>query len=246
MAGFKDRFGVAVPSGGQIRAMGMRSAISCSLLALLGVALAGCSTLRPTQKALEPEEYELRHPIKLADVAETLDIFISGHQIDRRQRQDVIEFAQLYTRSGRGTIAAAMPQGGNTQLLGQIRQALAEGGARGGLSVSSYPTDPSSGTAPIRLSFVRLQAKVDSECGVWPDDLAGSKDLQTWHNRPYHNLGCSYQSIFAAQVADPIDLVRSRAESSIDNVKLLNSIVKSRSGEAASGGNDVAGNTIAK
>ena len=35
-------------------------------LGVAGLALAGCSTLRPTQKAFAPDEYNQRHPIKIS------------------------------------------------------------------------------------------------------------------------------------------------------------------------------------
>jgi len=200
----------------------------------LTLALAGCSTMRPTQKAFAPDEYDLRHPIKIANDVRHLDIFSTGGRLDRRQHQDVVEFARDYARHGRSGITAALPQGpggAGHHALAAIRQALSEGGASGGLQVSSYAADPGQGAAPIRLSFVKLQAKVASQCGLWPADLAGSKDLDTWQNRPYHNLGCSYQTMIAAQVADPIDLVRPRTEGAIDVGKRTKDIEGLRKGE---------------
>ena len=64
----------------------------------------------------------------------------------------------------------------------------------------------------MRISFVGLKAKVASRCGEWPDDLASGGLAQGWENHPYWNQGCAYQTAFAAQVADPRDLVSPRAE----------------------------------
>lgn len=205
---------------GTTRANDVRGRAGGLLLAVtLGALLAGCSTLRPTQQAFAPDEYTLRHPIKIAEAPEHIDIFPNGPRLDRRQWRDVEEFARGHAQHGRSPISAAVPNvPGAARLLGDIQAALRAGnGSR--LLVSRYASDARLGAAPIRLSFMRLRANVVNVCGLWPTDLAGSRDLETWHNRPYHNLGCAYQTMIAAQVADPIDLVRPRAEGPIDVFK---------------------------
>ncbi len=198
----------------------LRSALSLAVLAAAGFGLAGCSTLRPTQKAFAPDEYSVRHPIRLASTQTHLDIFDTGRQLDRRQIQDLQEFGREYAKHGRGPIIAAVPSGvGGHSMMGAIRSALSSAGAHAPIQMTPYHANTQLGTAPIRLSFAKLQAQVASQCGVWPDDLAGGRDLDTWHNRPYHNLGCAYQTMIAAQVSDPIDLVRPRAEGQVDTVK---------------------------
>ena len=62
------------------------------------------------------------------------------------------------------------------------------------------------------MSFVKLQARLASHCGDWPDDLGSGSTLQEWENRSYYNLGCANQQTLAAQIDDPRDLVRPRAE----------------------------------
>ncbi|CAN1484729.1 COG5461 Type IV pili component [Rhabdaerophilaceae bacterium] len=203
--------------------------------AVLGAALAltACaSSLRPTQKAFAPDEYDIRHPIKLANAPQHLDVFAVGHGLDRRQQQDVVAFAREYASSGSGPLVAAVPQGpgGHAALYG-IRQALLSSGFRAPLQVTPYPADPAMGAAPVRLTFHRLQAKVASKCGLWPQDLAGGSSTESWHNKPYHNLGCAYQTMMAAQVANPIDLVRPRADGPIDVAKRTKDIEALRKGE---------------
>jgi pilus assembly protein CpaD len=186
----------------------------------VGLALAGCSSLRPTQKAFAPDEYDQRHPIKIASALEHIDVFQTGTRLDRRQHLDLVEFGRDYVRNGRGGLSAAVPVGpGGYPLMAGIRTALAEGGVHAPIQVTQYQPDPSLGAAPIRVSFVKLKAEVASRCGTWPSDLAGTQNAESWHNRPYHNLGCAYQTMIAAQVADPIDLVRPRAEGQADTVK---------------------------
>ncbi|HEX4765570.1 MAG TPA: CpaD family pilus assembly lipoprotein, partial [Lichenihabitans sp.] len=70
--------------------------------------------------------------------------------------------------------------------------------------------------APVRLSFVKLQAKLASRCGEWPEDLASGSNVDGWENRSYYNLGCATQQTLTAQMDDPRDLVRPRAEDPSD------------------------------
>lgn len=197
-----------------------RRTSSLVILAALSLALGGCSSLRPTQKAFAPDEYDQRHPIRIKQGMESIDVFPTGRTLDRRQRADVVAFGREYAGHGRGAFHATIPSGPDGHhVLAGIRSALAEAGVRAPIQVTHYQPDPSRGAAPVRLGFVKLQAEVASRCGLWPADLAGAKDSESWHNRPYHNLGCAYQTMIAAQVADPIDLVRPRAEGAVDTVK---------------------------
>src|SRR6202030_2506610 len=44
----------------------------------------------------------------------------------------------------------------------------------------------------------------------------GSGAAEDWSNKAYWNFGCAYQTAFAAQVADPRDLVSPQAETPAD------------------------------
>lgn len=187
---------------------------------LLGVAiagLAGCSNFRPTQQAFAPDEHDLRHPIRIGNAMRHLDIFANGRGLDPRQQRDLAEFGREYARYGRGPVLISAPTGPEAGYsIATIRSAF---GVNAPIRVSHYQGDPRLGASPVRVSFARLSAEVAGQCGLWPEDLAGSREAQTWHNRPYHNYGCAHQSMLAAQVADPIDLVRPRPESASDVIK---------------------------
>lgn len=202
-------------------------------LLAVGLGLSACaSSLKPTQKAFAPDEHDIRHPIKLTQGERHLDVFATGHALDRRQHQDVQSFAREYAASGQGPLTAAVPQGPSGHyILSSVRNALASSGVRVPLQVVPYPADPGMGAAPVRLTFNRLQARVASKCGLWPEDLAGGSNTTNWHNRPYHNLGCSYQTMIAAQVANPVDLVRPRLEGPIDVAKRTKDVEALRKGE---------------
>jgi pilus assembly protein CpaD len=99
------------------------------------------------------------------------------------------------------------------------------------LTVTSYAVlDPRVASA-IRLSFERLQARVESRCGLWPKDLGVSDFGSDNRNEPYWNLGCATQANIAAQIDDPIDLVRGRREGRIDTLRRSKVIETLRGGQ---------------
>jgi pilus assembly protein CpaD len=193
-----------------------RPMLPLTVLVLGTLALAGCTNTRPTQKAFAPDDYRERHPIRIAEAKQHIDVFGSMPMLDRRQHRDLVEFARAQSQRGHGAVEIATPAGVPHVSVGAIRAALAEGGLKAPVRHTTYPVAGGLGAAPVRVSHSALSAQVASECGLWPSDLAGSKGAETWHNRPYHNLGCAYQTMMAAQVADPIDLVRPRAEGPSD------------------------------
>jgi len=199
--------------------------------------LAACAPDRTVTGTTYPYDYRARHPIVLKDAPRNLDVFVSaGGTLDPRQREDVHAFAAEYRRYGQGSLAAMVPSGKPGlpvhRTLGAIRTALAEAGVPGGhLSVTSYEADDPTLAAPIRLTFRRMQAKVGSRCGLWPQDLGVSDPRTNANNEPYWNLGCAMQNNVAAQVADPVDFVRGRTEGRIDTVRRTNNIEKLRDGE---------------
>ena len=188
---------------------------------LLGLApgLAGCSHVdRAVATSPVPEDFHLRHPVVLTDARQTLDIFLVGAsaRLDYRQQEDVEAFAADYRLNGRGRIRAMVPRGAvdpqaAEATLGAIRRALAAASVKGEIEVGTYRAGDPALAAPVRLSFVKLQAKLASRCGEWPEDLASASNVDGWENRSYYNLGCATQQTLAAQMDDPRDLVRPRA-----------------------------------
>jgi pilus assembly protein CpaD len=207
----------------------------------LGAILGGCAkrTAESDTLAFGPDDVRERHPIVLRDAPRSLDVFVgrSGGRLDIRQAEDVASFAREFRRSGKGGLVAEVPTGAHrdhaTQdTLNGIRAALSRGGVSPGiLSVRSYPVQDPGLASPIRLTFASLQASVPHRCGQWPTDLGSSEFRFSSSNAPYWNLGCSSQATLAAQVADPIDLVRSRDEGRPDIVKRMGAITKIREGK---------------
>jgi pilus assembly protein CpaD len=204
-----------------------RLALPILVLAAIAPALGGCFTDREATGSIYPSDTRDRHPITLANTPQVLDIFVQGQGgIDPRQAADLRTFLAEYRRYGQGPLVAQVPSGGHS---GAARNAVATIRASAGpVDVRSYePIDPSV-ASPIRLSFVRLQAKVADKCGMWPQDLGVTDAKFEWSNQPYWNFGCATQSNVASQTADPVDLVRGRTEVAPDTIRRMGNIDKLR------------------
>ena len=201
----------------------------CLLLAL--VSLCGCEADRTAESSVVDEDYRLRHPLVLAHREITLEIFPEGPKLDPPSQARIKEFASSYKEIGEGPVTILVPQGAAHDEIARnsvdaIRRTLAAGGIRGSVSIGVYPVLDASLAAPVQISFASLKAEVESRCGQWPDDLAA----EGWENHPFWNQGCSYQSAFAAQVADPRDLVTPRAETPSDVAMRMRAIGDVRQG----------------
>lgn len=207
----------------------------------IGTLAGGCAGkgAQADPPALAPIDLRERHPIVLRDAPHSLDVFVgrAGAPLDRRQAEDVADFAQEYRKSGKGGLVAEVPSGARRErathdTLAGIRSALARNGVSPSmLSIRSYPVQDPGLATPIRLSFASLKAMVPHQCGQWPTDLGVSDFKFSSSNEPYWNLGCASQATLAAQVADPIDLVRAREEGRPDIVKRMGAITKIREGK---------------
>lgn len=204
----------------------------------LAVPLGGCGVDRTVTGSIVAEDIRDRHPIVLANTATTLDIFSqdsAAGAMDEVSKRQLREFAQNYRLHGEGQITALVPAGGASAVharhaMDAVRRELANGGARGFISVGSYPVADPSLAAPIRLSFIELKGRVGNRCGEWPSDLASGSSVESWTNRPFWNYGCAYQNSFAVQVDNPRDLAGPRAEQPADTTSRIRAITKVREG----------------
>ena len=209
---------------------------ACAIGALAGA----CKGEPATTGAIDTADYRARHPIVLAEGTRSLDVFPTGiGHLDPRQAADVDAFMLEYRRYGRGGILVEVPNGlppAQAAAIARTAAALARRGAEDGvpareLAGTSYPVTAAGLAAPIRLSFQRMQARVADQCGLWPQDLGTSSFLYDYGNQPSWNLGCANQATLAAQVADPVDLVRGRPEGRIDTVRRIRDIGELRDGK---------------
>ncbi len=219
-------------------AIGSRRGPFVACLLLAAAPLAGCSNVdRTVATSAIPGDFHQRHPIVLANARQTLDIFPVGRSgaLDFRQGRDIDSFAADYRVHGDGLILAQLPMGAVDGRAAQatltaIRRALAAAGVKGDIAVGSYRIADPALASPVRLSFTKLQARLASRCGEWPDDLGSGSNLNTWDNRTYYNFGCANQQTLAAQIDDPRDLVRPRAEDPSDVQTRTRAITAIRAG----------------
>ena len=225
----------------KIRLNHKAACLSVLTAATLALGLGACArkTVDTTGSITVPADYRERHPVVLKDAPQSLDVFVgrAGSGLDTRQSADVAHFGAAYHAQGRGALMVQVPSGtgrdGAAQrTLAALRAQLSRQGIpASALAISKYPAFDPELAAPIRLTFASLQAKVPHECGQWPGDL-GPSVRSNWHtNQPYWNLGCATQSTLAAQIADPVDLVRSRPEGKLDTTKRMKAIEKFRDGK---------------
>lgn len=203
-----------------------------ALVALIAGAVGGCASrsgMQATSDLAEtPLDYRERHPIVVGDVKHSLDVFlVPNNGIDHRQAEDLREFVKDYRARGKGGLVASLPPNAPPAAvqytLREIRKFTGPG-----LLVAQGATHPTA--ASIRLSYAALDAKVGSRCGQWPHDPSGGSTLQSWANQPYYNLGCSQQSMMAAQAANPLDHVRPRTDGPYDIERRMNDIKSVRQG----------------
>ena len=193
----------------------------------LAVALGACTHTETEVTASVPEDYRKRHPIAIQEADRSLVIFVGQARggLSASQRSDVMGLAQTWLREGTGAISADVPVDTRNaraaaDTFREIRALLAAAGIPPrGIVVRQYqPEDPRQ-MATIRLNYPKISA-VAGPCGLWPEDLGPSiKNKGYFENKPYYNLGCSYQRNMAAMVDNPSDLVQPRAETPADTTR---------------------------
>jgi pilus assembly protein CpaD len=202
-------------------------------LGSISAALAGCqSTPSDVTGSAYPVDVRDRHPVVLANAPRVLDVFADASRgFSERERADVAAFVAEYRRYGQGPLVAQVPVGVSNASATRAAVESIRGAAGVRVAVSTYrPSDPAL-ASPIRLTFHRLQAKVGSTCGLWPQDLGVADADFSYSNKPYWNLGCATTSNFAAQIADPVDLVRGRQMTPPDTGRRMYNIEKLRQGQ---------------
>jgi pilus assembly protein CpaD len=211
-----------------------RSLGIATLVAAATVSLAGCGVNYASNDSVPPGDYHERFPIVLAEAPTTLDVYPVGGALDEASLANIHAFAQGYSELGDGRIAIMAPageRGRDAHAIDQIRRALAGAGLRGYVSVSSYPDHGGNRASPVRLVYQGLKATVARRCGEWPTDVASGGTTEGWKNDAYPNFGCATQTTLAAQVADPRDLVQSRASGPGDVTMRLRAIGDVREGK---------------
>lgn len=198
----------------------------------LAASLSACKIDDGSQDPTASLDYHDHYPIVLSEAPTSLDVFAAGGRLDEQSLANIREFVGRYHRFGSGRIAILAPSNRrNSSAVAEVRKALYAYGVRGTVSVGSYPNPNHSDAAPIRVLYDGIVAKVPATCGNFPDDLASGDNFHEWQNLPYNNFGCSTQKMLAAQVDDPRDFARARANGDSDVEMRLRAIQDVRKGQ---------------
>jgi pilus assembly protein CpaD len=214
------------------------SVLSRAALVFCGLALAGCTDRLATGSTIS-DEYQMRHPIVLAERPVTLTLFAS-RKLDDGSKRRILEFANEAKIEGAPVVEILAPTGAFNDaearaLVPAVKAALRQGGVEASITIGSYPAPDPRAMSPLRLSYRAVRAQVSHRCGEWPLDLASASSLESWDNRPYWNLGCSYQNMIATQLDDPRDLEAPRATTPGDVQMRTRAIGVARQGGDAGG-----------
>lgn len=199
--------------------------ISLSLLAVLTLSVGGCATRGDADiTGSLPDDVRARHPINVTRGLATMDLLPGGGPSGLTDRQvgDIHAFARDWQQRGRGKLTIQVPKGADRTTDMQSAYAAREirriftinGIPASAVSTIHYPADGPSHLAPVRLEFPVLEARLPHPCGQWPGDIGYGDPEESNRNRQDWNFGCAYQQNMAAQVEDPEDFIRPRAESS--------------------------------
>lgn len=201
---------------------------------LAAAPLAGCGVDYANNDPALLGDYHKQHPIVLAQAPTMLDVYPVGQGLDSQSIANIRGFAERYREFGAGRITILAPNDWSrrdSRVIDAIRRALASTGLRGYVGVGAYRVADPTRASPVRLIYQGLRAAVPEPCGQWPTDLASGSSLETWKNETYPNFGCATQSMLAAQVADPRDLVEARALDAPDVTMRLRAIGDVREGK---------------
>ncbi len=200
-----------------------RAAVAAAVM-LAGAALAACQTTEPAAPVAVltptvPQDYRLRHPIKLREGTRAVELFIGTHRTDLTptQRAQVAYFGHNWHRHATGGVAIRIPTGTSNEQAArmsvpEIRSILVAAGVPAeGIVVTELPQFTPNQLVPVVLEYPKINASA-GPCGRWPNDLGPAAGLDYMTNEPYWNLGCSLQHNMAAMVEEPADIVQPRAE----------------------------------
>jgi pilus assembly protein CpaD len=208
--------------------------------ASLAAMLAGCKTTSDAEvTASIPHDYRLRHPIAVREGKQTMTVFIGDRRggLTPSQRGEVGALASGWRREATGGFIIEVPAGGANERAAmsaarEIRAVLAAAGVPGhSIEVRPYPTQDPARLGTIRINYPKMVAET-GPCGLWPEDIGPTMNEAYVTNRPHWNHGCAYQRNFAAQIADPADLVQPHGETPAPSSRRATVLDKFRKGEA--------------
>lgn len=206
--------------------------LKAGAIAACALTLVACDSKREITGSVS-DDYRLRHPITLQQSARTIDIPVGIHSenLTPSSRSAIAAYARDFRHENAAVIQIMVPSGAQNEsnagyMAKQVRTELMRSGVKPGqIDLISYGA-ANAPDAPVRLAYPRVVAKT-LPCGTHPRDLGQQQD-----NRSHFDFGCTTQANFAAQVANPQDLVQPRGWDARDSMRRATTTEKYRNGEA--------------
>jgi pilus assembly protein CpaD len=128
-----------------------------------------------------------------------------------------------FLEKGNGAISIAVPSGPNSsRTLDYLGEKLAAMGVpRSRIIVGANAND-----GKVTVGYMGYAAKLEN-CADWSHNVG-----YTTSNEPTENFGCAVQRNIAAQISDPHDMIRPRAETDADAVRRTTVLGKYEKGES--------------
>jgi pilus assembly protein CpaD len=191
-------------------------ALNLALVSVAALIVAGCKAGQegPQVAGWSVVDPSQRHPILVSQQPSNLSLRVprGSAGMSPHQKAQVVDFVTRYRAgdSGNSKIVITAPSGSSNevasmQAVAEIRHLMSDSGfPDGSITVEAYHEERDPQPA-IRISYLRFVAE-GPDCGKWTTNLA-----EDTKNEPHSNFGCANQRNFAAQVANPADLIGPRA-----------------------------------
>ncbi|MGH6957593.1 MAG: CpaD family pilus assembly protein [Caulobacteraceae bacterium] len=213
----------------------MRRAIAAlALLALGACASDGAQAVGANPTPLTPTE---RYSIEVEPHPVELKLAVHAQGLSPAQRAALGDFVQRWTDADRKAILIKAPTHGPDPAAAYRTAAetraflIGAGAAPDEVRVAGYDADGDR-DAPVTVGFIAYAAK-GPDCGRAWTNVASVRS-----NEAYPEFGCAITANIAAQIADPADLLRPRAETPPDAERRQTVIDKYRLGQPTSTAKD--------
>ncbi|MEL6873482.1 MAG: CpaD family pilus assembly protein [Pseudomonadota bacterium] len=216
------------------------SAVSkIALVAAAVVALAGCREgfeKSSTVRAWTVADHAQRHPILVTKKPSTIKLAVAreSYGLSPNQRATLISFLTHYhaQNAGNSRIRIQAPSGAPNEVAAmRVVDDVKTVAEHEGFDASNIVVNPyhaeGNHAPPIHVSYLRYVAE-GPECGVFTENL-GKSD----RNLAHPDFGCSNQRNFAANIANPADLLGPRSMTPRDNSRRANVWKKYREGQSS-------------
>lgn len=223
---------------------GLIRLLPCLLLAGF---LQACATDSggPVTAALTPTE---QYPIEVRQNPDEIRLAIHERGLTDGQQSALAALVDRWRETGGGPVTVQAPRGPGDAVAGayanQTAQALVDLGVPGEqIRMAGYQPQgkgvDSKAPPPLIVGFASYQA-VGPQCGHW-DNMTS-----TGANKPYANFGCAVSANFAAQIANPRDLIAPQTMTPADATRRSAVLDKYRKGEVTSTTKDDQANATTK